>query len=124
MSKLLLLYVTFIFGLIFLLVPMKNNMVDFFPFSDFQIYPVNHVYYICEKLTMIVLAYVIYNEATKYRGAIHIFFLLLCADLVDYLLCYGAVWGYVNGFPISFNVIKCLIFGLTILYVWVRPYFK
>lgn len=124
MSKLLLLYTVFIAGLVYLVLPDFTEQLDFFPLYEMKLNPATHIYFICEKLTMIVLAYVIYNEATKYRGAIHIFFLLLCADLVDYLLCYGAVWGYVNGFPISFNVIKCLIFGLTILYVWTRGLFK
>lgn len=115
MSKLLLLYLTFVLGLLFLLIPMKQEMMDFFPFSDFQIYPVNHIYYICEKMVVIILAGIIATEATEYRKPVLIFFILCVADLADYLLSYSSVWFRIGEFPISMNILKSTIFGLTII---------
>lgn len=124
MSKLVLLYLTFVLGLVFLLVPMKREMMDFFPFSDFEIYPVNHVYYICEKLIVIILAYIIATEATEYRKPLFIFLVLCIADLADYLLSYSAVWFRIGEFPVSMNIMKCILFGLTILNAWTRTLSK
>lgn len=124
MSKLLLLYCVLVFGLLFLVVPEYTRMISPFLFSDFQLSLATHIYFICEKLTMIILAYIIANESEKYREAIWIFFWLMVADLVDYTFAYNGVYGYLNGFPVSMNVIKCLVFGLTILYTWIRTLFN
>lgn len=115
MSKLFLLYLTFIMGLIFLFVSMKQEMIDFFPLSDFKIYPVNHVYYICEKLIVIILAYIISTEATEYHKPLLIFFILCVCDLIDYLLTYSSVWFYIRNFPVSMNTTKAILFGLVII---------
>lgn len=124
MSKLLLLYLTFVVGLVFLILPKDLHPIDFFLFSDMELYTQTHIYFILEKSIPIVLAYIIYSEATAYRGALKIFLWLVIADLADYLLSYSSVWFHIGDFPISMNIVKCLVFGLTILYVWVRPYFK
>lgn len=124
MSKLLLLYLTFVIGLVFLFVPMKQEMIDFFPLSDFKIYPVNYVYYICEKLIVIILAYVIAEESEKYRNELFIFLVLCIADMADYLLSYSSIWFHMGSIPVSMNTVKCFIFGLVILNAWIRTLLK
>lgn len=124
MSKLILLYLTFVTGLVFLFVPMKQEMIDFFPLSDFKIYPVNYVYYICEKLVVIILAYIIAEEATIYRKELFIFLALCIADMADYLLSYSSIWMRIGDFPVSMNTLKCTIFGLVILNAWIKNSFK
>lgn len=124
MSKLLLLYSIFVIGLIYLILPDFKNAVDFFPFYDMRLNPATHIYFIGEKITMIILSYLIYNEAVEYKGALQVFFIIMIADLVDYLLCYGSVWYDLEGFPVSMNTVKCLVFGFTILYVWSKDLSK
>lgn len=119
MSKLLLLFLTFVVGLIFLL-PNDGPVINFYPFSDMAITLTQHVYFIGEKLVLIILAGIIANEATEYRRATWIFFLLVVVDLVDFLCCYNSVWFYLGGFPVSMNIVKCIVFGLTILSEWIR----
>lgn len=122
MSKLFLLYITFLVGLFFLIAPRPVNTYDFFLFSEMKLYPSTYIYFICERLVLVILAGVIANEATEYRGALWVFFWLLVADVVDFLLTYNSVWFYYHSFPVSMNVMKCLIFGLTILHAWLKPH--
>ncbi|HEU5289072.1 MAG TPA: hypothetical protein VFU05_00420, partial [Cyclobacteriaceae bacterium] len=81
-------------------------------------------YFICEKLILIILGYVVVTEASEYRGALQIFLWLLIADLVDYLLSYSSIWFHIGAFPVSMNVVKCVVFGLTILNVWIKGLLK
>lgn len=70
------------------------------------------------------MAGIIWNEATEYRDEIKIFVLLLVADFIDYLLTYNTAWFHIGEFPISMNIAKSTIFGLTILNAWIRTLFK
>lgn len=115
MIKLLLLYSTFLIGLLFLVLPDTVYAKDYFLFSDMKLYFGTYVYFICERLILVVLAYVVASEATKYREAIWIFFFLLCADVIDFLLTYNGVWFYVRSFPVSMNTTKSIVFGLVII---------
>lgn len=124
MSKLLLLYATLVVGLIFLITPEPIRTYDFFLFSEMKLYPSTYIYFICERLVLVILAGVIANEATEYRGALWIFFWLMVADVVDFLLNYNSVWFYVQSFPVSMNIMKSLIFGLVIFNIWTKGLFK
>lgn len=119
MSKLILLYLTFVVSLLFMLVP-NNDVTMGYPFSEMVVSLEYYIYSIFEKLVMIVLAYVVASEATEYRGELKIFLWLLIADLADLLLSYNSIWFHVGAFPVSMNVIKCVLFGLTILNAWIR----
>lgn len=115
MGRLLLLFGTFLIGLLYLFIPSGGKPYDFFPFSDVSITFANHIYLICEKLAFIILAYVVVTLDDKYRNAVQVFFWLSFADLVDYCLTYSSVWVDLNGFPVSMNTTKSLIFGIVIL---------
>lgn len=114
MSKLLLLYSTIVVSLVFLLVP-NNDVAVGFLLSDMTVSVEYYIYSIFEKCVMIILAYIIANEAQEYEQAIWIFFWLMVADLVDYLIGYNSVWFYIQRVPISMNVFKSAIFGLVII---------
>lgn len=114
MSKLLLLYATIIVSLVFLLIP-DNDVTIGFPFSTMVVSVEYYIFSIFEKFVLIILAYIIASEATEYEGAIWIFFWLMVADCVDYVLTYSGVWFYSQSFPISMNILKSTIFGLTII---------
>lgn len=114
MSKLILLYLTFIVAVLFVLVP-SNNIVVKFPLSDMTVSLEYYIYSIFERSILIVLCYIIASEATEYRSAIWIFFCLVVVDLVDFLLCYNSVWFYLGIVPVSMNIVKSFVFGGVIL---------
>lgn len=114
MIKLVLLYLTFLVGIVFLL-PYNTIQYDLFLFSNSTTNIPNYFYYICEHLALIALAYIIASEATEYQQAIKIFFWLLVIDLIDFLLTYNGVWFTIQHFPITFNLVKIAIFGMVIL---------
>jgi hypothetical protein len=122
MLKLLLLYCTFLIGIVFLLLPMGNTPVDWFLFSDMELTAHTHVYFIGERVTLIILAYIIAAESVKYRQATWVFFWLMVGDLVDYCLSYNAVWFYCGSIPVSMNVVKGLVFGLVIINEWRKDF--
>lgn len=115
MGKVLLLFSTFLLGSVFLFLPRTLEPYDYFLFSDMKLYFATHLYFIVERIILIILAYIIVNESTEYRSALWVFFWILCADLVDYLLCYNETWINFNGIPISMQVLKIVIFGGAIL---------
>lgn len=119
MSKLVLLYLTFVVGLIFLILPNGTQPKDFFPFYDIDLYLSTYVYFILEKSILILLAGMIYNESIEYRDELRIFVWLLIFDLADYFLTYNTTWFHIGEFPISMNIVKCIIFGGCILYIWI-----
>lgn len=124
MSKLILLYLTFVVGLVFLVLPEQISTKDYFPLYDIQMYLSTYVYFILEKSILILMAAIIANEATEYQQEIRIFVWLLVIDLVDYFLTYNTAWFHFGEFPISMNVVKCFVFGLTILNAWIRTLLK
>lgn len=124
MSKLILLYLTLIVGLFFLIAPEPIHTYDFFLFSEMKLYSSTYIYFICERMVLVILSWIIYNESTEYRDALFVFFLLMCADVVDFLLCYNSIWFHIGAVPISMNVMKCFIFGIVILQTWSRTLFK
>jgi len=114
MSKLLLLYSTILVSLVFLLVP-DNDLTMIYPFSDMVVSVEYWIYSVFEKAVMIILAYIIMNEATEYQYALSIFFWLMVLDLLDLILSYNSVWFSIGKFPISMNVVKAIVFGVVII---------
>lgn len=125
MSKLLLLYLTFVITLVFMLIP-NNDINVAFPFSNpaMSVSLEYYIYSIFERSVLIILAYIIANEAQEYREVIWVFFWLMVVDFLEYLLTYSSVWFTLGGFPISFNVVKCVVFGVAILYAWTKNFLK
>lgn len=121
MSKLLFLFLTFVLGLVFVIIPQTESR-EWFLTSDMKLTLATHVYFVCEKLVLIVLAYIIASEERNYRGAVQVFFWLLVADLVDYFLTYGSIWFKLVDFPVSMNTTKVFIFGLVIAKEWIKSF--
>lgn len=99
---------------------MGSEPTDWFLFSDMQLTGQTHAYFIGEKITLIILAYIIAVESVTYRQAMQVFLWLMVIDFADYLICYNAVWFYYGSFPVSMNIVKGLVFGLVILSEWIR----
>ena len=88
----------------------------FFLFSNIKLYPATYMYFIAEKIILIILAYVVVTQESEYREAVMMFFLLMVADLADFLLCYNEVWWFTSGgIPVSMNIVKVFIFTLVII---------
>lgn len=114
MSKLYLLFSTILVSLVFLLVP-DNEVTVGFPFSSMVVSVEYYIYSMFEKFVLIILAYIIANESTEHNQAIWIFFWLMVADTVDYILTYNGIWLPIDKFPVSMNIIKATVFGIVIL---------
>lgn len=84
-----------------------------FLFSDMVLSPQNWVYAFFQHVGEIILSGVILYSWNAYRVALWTFFLLHVVDTLDYCLTYSNPW--FNG-PPSFNHIKVLLFGLSIIF--------
>lgn len=121
MAKLLLLYCVFLLSIVFVVLPdFTTERYDFFLFSDQKLTAQTYIYFLCEHLVMIILSYIIFAESKKHRGALWVFFMLMICDLVDYILGYNEVWVKLSAFPVSFNTVSVLIFGLVIINEWIN----
>lgn len=105
-------------GIVVMKIPQTTEPVSFFPFSDVQLYLGTHIYFILEKVTAIILSYIIASESKEYKEAVWVFFGLMVCDLIDYMLTYSSIWFTIGSIPVSMNTTKVIIFGLTIFYQW------
>ena len=124
MGKLLLLYSTLLFGLIFLIIPDWYTPYDFFLFSDMKISGANFIYLVGERSVLIILAYIIVSESKEYDDALWVFFYLMVADLIDFILSYNSLWFSIGNFPVSMNIVKAFVFGGVILNEGWKKLFK
>lgn len=119
MSRLLLLLSTLLLSVVFMLSP-ETKPYDFFPLADTEVTLEFYIYYLCEHLILVVFAFFIYMESDKYKFSLLVFLLIQVADIVDFCLTYGSAWFEMLGHPITFNVIKILVFILAIEYEFLR----
>ncbi|OQB12806.1 MAG: hypothetical protein BWY15_02100 [Firmicutes bacterium ADurb.Bin193] len=75
-----------------------------------------HVWFILNKLTLAILAYIIWIESTSYRLSTKVFFWVTFGKLIDYLICYNEVWFRLGFVPITSTSLGLLIFGLVIAF--------
>lgn len=119
MSKLILLWLTMAVGMIFLALPYSTDVFDFFPASDQLLTTQTYVWFLCQRLVMIVLAFIIYNESDLYRLALLTYLLIQVLKFLDYLICYNEVWVRIWNVPFSSNTLGILVFGLAIAYEFI-----
>jgi hypothetical protein len=101
-----------------MVIPRTTEPKDFFLFSDMKLYAATHVYFICERIVLIVLAYLIAETERQYLLSVKVFFWLMVADLIDYCLTYNGVWFKLGSVPVSMNTVSASLFGLIIFYEW------
>lgn len=120
MSKLILLWLVFVLGLVWLLFPYDpnpDNWIAFFPLSDQKLPWQNYVFHACEKLIFVIFSWVILQESDKYRFALWVFFGIQVLRFGDYFLTYNEVWGYpLDGVPLTSTTLGMIVFGLCIVY--------
>lgn len=96
---------------------------DFFLFGDREIYFTTWVYYLSEHIILVLLSLLIYNEIKDIRLVSGCYMILQIIDTVDYILTYNAPWFAFDGWTITFNVFKILLFSFVIAYELIRHSF-
>jgi len=104
-----------------MLIPDNTTPKDWFPLYDgIKLTAQFYFYYIFEHLGMIILSYIAAAEERIYQFEAKVFFFLMCAGLVDFILTYNSVWFHVGILPISMNILSTSIFGIVIFMAWMR----
>lgn len=86
----------------------------FFLWSDYEVTDNTYWYFGMEHLILVLFAsYILYN-GRDFITALQVFLFIQFIDLLDYVLVYGEIWFYASTFPVSWNVLKAVIFTLAI----------
>jgi hypothetical protein len=129
-------YGLFFFGVVFLgigfefaqLYDERWGRIDLFLNSDRSIYPSSYVYYSVGHLTDILLASLVMYLMTKipsiaqFKHYALLFVVLEAVDLLDFWLTNNDLWFEFTGYPVTFNVLKVLVFILVIIYDYALDY--
>lgn len=101
---------------VFLLTKSGNykTFYPYFPFNqDVVLTRDTYVYFLFERLIMVVMSLFIYIESSKFKTALKVFVFIQIFDAVDYILTYNKTW-VLEGFLISWDVLKVTLFSLAI----------
>lgn len=110
MVRLLLMWMTLVFGSLFLLYTPEGQIG--FPFDPMVLTTQTYLYFLFEKLIVFILAAVICLESKDYQSAKLTFLVITIVDILDYILFYGNMrFGM-----ITWNIAKMALFGISILY--------
>lgn len=113
---LLLLLSTLIMSAVFVMTKNSDytNLHSYFPFNDSILLTRDtYVYFLFERLIMVVMALYIYFESVKFKTALKAFVFIQVFDAIDYLLTYNKTW-VLDGFMISLDLVKVTLFSLVI----------
>lgn len=114
MSKLILLFLILVVRTVFTFVK-PTGITMSFPLDDMVVSLEFYIYCLGEKLAFIILANMVAEESVKYRNVLWVFFWLMVADLVDFVLIYNNEWVLIGKFAITLNNIAAMIFAFVIL---------
>lgn len=114
MSKLILLFLILVVRTVFTFVK-PTGITMSFPFDDMVVSLEFYIYCLGEKLAFIILANMVAEESVKYRNVLWVFFWLMVADLVDFVLIYNNEWVLIGKFALTLNNIAAIIFAFVIL---------
>jgi hypothetical protein len=109
MNKLYLILLTLAFSTIFLLTP-TTEPIDFFPFSDQMLTFEMWLYFLFERLIVVILALVILLDSTEFKNSLTVFLWIEIMDTVFYLLFYDDPFMLV----LPWNSVKLGIFIFSI----------
>lgn len=109
MNKLYLILLTLAFSTIFLLTPITEP-IDFFPFSDQMLTFEMWLYFLFERLIVVILALVILLDSTEFKNSLTVFLWIEIMDTVFYLLFYDDPFMLV----LPWNSVKLGIFIFSI----------
>lgn len=81
---------------------------------DVELYPDTYLYFLFVHLGFLLLAVFIFFNGQEFKNALLIFVLIHTVDVVDYLVMYGQTWFYYSSYPISWNMLRVVVFSLSI----------
>jgi hypothetical protein len=123
---LLLLLLTLLMSALFLV--MKNGNQDPYPyfcnddlpwarwcFSEVKLSRDTFWYFLFEETILLIIALYIYTEVKKHRAALAVFVFIQVIDILDYLISYQKTWMYIGPYPLSWNILKVVVFSLAIM---------
>lgn len=114
--KAIFLFLCLLVGVVYNTLPYDSNPLSMFMYSDTTLPFKTWLYFLCEHIVLVMLAYVIAAESRTYRLSCKVFFWIQVAGMIDYLLTYNTNWiGFIN-----FNIISVIIFAGSILYEYGR----
>lgn len=115
-SVLILSFFAYAIGYIYLLLPYTNNPIHLIPFrSDIELSLESHVYYMCERVRMIVFFYIVWYCSEHYSKELRTFFFLSVGYFVDYVLFYNGTLFYIWMIPISYTLIMGVVMTFTVI---------
>lgn len=91
------------------------NRIDLFLLADKKLYLSSYVYYTCEHVIYFLLAFIIFKEVSAARIFAIAFCILEVMDCLDFWITANGPWFPVGKWPITFNVIKVVIFMLVLI---------
>lgn len=126
MIRLLFLWCSIAIAMVFLLFPYDETKTVGFLWSTHRIPVQTYVYYlISEHLVIIMLAWYMLEQETKYRIALWTFFGIQVLRLADFVGGYCIVWHRTDdGIPISAITVSLFLFALAILTEYIRELWK
>lgn len=89
--------------------------VDLFLLSDAQWNPSSYVYFTAESLAYIALALQI-RKITPYKHITLAFVVVESIDLIDFYATKNGPWFEYHHWPVTYNLIKLVIFALFLIY--------
>lgn len=92
----------------------------FFLLSEHKMWFSSVVYYVAEHFVDITFMVILFFEAPHLRFIVAFYAGLEFLDCVDFLISGNSAWFIFNGWPVTFNVIKILVFILAIEYEFLR----
>ncbi len=116
-SKVLILcFIAYALGFMYLLLPYTNQLKHFIPFrKDIELSLESHVYYMCERVRMCVFFFLVCRVSEHYTKELTLFFWLSIGYLIDYALFYNGTLFNVWIIPVSYTLIMGAVMGVTII---------
>lgn len=114
MKKAVILAITMLLAILYLAIPESKVTYDFFPFDDHQVTLQMHVWFILNKLTFALFAFIIWKESQTYRKSCAVFFGIQAFKVVEYLLWYNNSWKEIETEKYVFYITSTTV-GFTIL---------
>lgn len=89
--------------------------IDLFVLKDEQWNPSSYVYFAGESIAYIALALMIY-KLTPHKHIALAFVIIESVDLIDFFITKNGPWFEFQGWPITYNIIKLVIFTVFLTY--------
>ena len=103
-------------GYLYLLLPYTNQLKHLIPFrNDIELSLESHVYYLCERLRVIIFFYIVWECSEHYKNELRLFFLLSVGYLIDYALYYNGSFFYAGMVPVSYTLTMGLVMTFVVI---------